>query len=489
MRLFFDNVSSFGTDNPLTFADDSTTTGTFNSPPPFPTINGAGGFDYAVVTNEPDTDDEEITYLVAFTEGDTTAEFIRAQEGTTGVAHSATPWIHGPTALDFTTGRLPQTPLMLPQVDLVTVEALPDFTFTATGGPGDNITANANGALTVDGTAVTTERICVTTIGRGIGGPVAATGIYDVTAPGDGGTPFVLTRSPDANTSNVMGTYWGTTSGALGTDAPFALCLATPFGSPFEIGESELEISTSLGALGNDNDTGLALGLGAQALGGSQALGQFSSAANNGTALGFEAIATGTSSLALGNVAIASGEGSVALGNDSTASGINATAVGNFALAYDAMTVLAAGSSISSQASVLVCAQETSDATPTVLTGGAGAWSIRFVDASGAANWTKTMIVRARAVARGATPGNDAAWDMAAGVVRGDGSSAYTWIGGSAPTFTFIAHDTGVAATWTITIAIGTDGAGAPALIVTATADGSMDVGWACILDIEEVSI
>jgi hypothetical protein len=105
MRIRLDNISSFGLVNPITFANGSTATGTWASAPAFPTIAAP---DYAVVVVESDTGQEEITYLTAYTSGGTSGTFLRGQEGSTGIAHSATAWLHGPTALDFTLG----TPLV-----------------------------------------------------------------------------------------------------------------------------------------------------------------------------------------------------------------------------------------------------------------------------------------------------------------------------------------------------------------------------------------
>ena len=100
-RLRFNNISSRGASNPITFADGVTTTGAWASPPAFPTIASP---DYAVVIAEPDTDNEEITYLTAYTAGATTGTFSRGQEGSSGLAHPGTPWIHAPTAMDFPQG-------------------------------------------------------------------------------------------------------------------------------------------------------------------------------------------------------------------------------------------------------------------------------------------------------------------------------------------------------------------------------------------------
>lgn len=73
--------------------------------------------------------------------------------------------------------------------DLATAAALPANTY-------DNValtlTAVANGALTVDGTAVTSERILIKNEAT-----KSNCGIYDVTQPGTAGTPYILTRAAD----------------------------------------------------------------------------------------------------------------------------------------------------------------------------------------------------------------------------------------------------------------------------------------------------
>lgn len=102
-RLRLDNISSFGTTNPITLADDSTTLAEWLTSPPFPTINEG---DIAVVVAQPDTELEEIMHLLpGFTAGDTSGQVLRAAEptaqGQDAFAHNGVPWQHGPTALDF----------------------------------------------------------------------------------------------------------------------------------------------------------------------------------------------------------------------------------------------------------------------------------------------------------------------------------------------------------------------------------------------------
>jgi hypothetical protein len=83
------------------------------------------------------------------------------------------------------------------QVTLATVTALPANTYNnGSSGVGATLTATANAALTVDGTAVSTsQRILVKNEAT-----TANNGIYSVTQTGSGSAPYILTRTTDANT-------------------------------------------------------------------------------------------------------------------------------------------------------------------------------------------------------------------------------------------------------------------------------------------------
>jgi hypothetical protein len=83
-------------------------------------------------------------------------------------------------------------------VDYATTAALPAVTYNnGTGGVGATLTADANGALSVDGASPSVgQRILVKNQVAGL-----QNGIYDVTAAGDGSNPFVLTRSSDFDNS------------------------------------------------------------------------------------------------------------------------------------------------------------------------------------------------------------------------------------------------------------------------------------------------
>jgi len=84
--------------------------------------------------------------------------------------------------------------------NLATATALPSCTYNnGTSGVGATLTATANGALSVDGVAVATnDRILVKNQASG-----SQNGIYVVTATGSAGTPFILTRATDYDTSGT----------------------------------------------------------------------------------------------------------------------------------------------------------------------------------------------------------------------------------------------------------------------------------------------
>lgn len=90
-----------GTVDPITLSNNVVTTCTWPSAPlNMPTVASPNILKLSV---EPSTPNEEILYVTAYTSGATSATVTRAAEGP-GVArtHAATPWVHGPTAADFT---------------------------------------------------------------------------------------------------------------------------------------------------------------------------------------------------------------------------------------------------------------------------------------------------------------------------------------------------------------------------------------------------
>jgi hypothetical protein len=79
-------------------------------------------------------------------------------------------------------------------VNLATTAALPANTYNnGTSGVGATLTANANGALSIDSTLTTaTERVLIKNEAAG-----ANNGVYTVTQVGSAGTPYILTRATD----------------------------------------------------------------------------------------------------------------------------------------------------------------------------------------------------------------------------------------------------------------------------------------------------
>jgi hypothetical protein len=105
----------------------------------------------------------------------------------------------------------------------LTALTLPAFT-AAGAGVGKTLTANANGALTVDGVAVAlNDRIGYIAVG-------AHAGIFTVSQVGSGGAPWILTRATDADGTPSgefkQGLYFNTLFGA--TLAGHGYLLATP---------------------------------------------------------------------------------------------------------------------------------------------------------------------------------------------------------------------------------------------------------------------
>jgi len=106
-------------------------------------------------------------------------------------------------------------------VKVATTGALPAFTYTSLGGVGDFLTANANGTINPQDTVtlVNGDRILVK---NETAGNIAYNGVYVVTDIGSVGTPFILTRATDADTSAQFNNM--SVIPAAGTQA------ATPFG-------------------------------------------------------------------------------------------------------------------------------------------------------------------------------------------------------------------------------------------------------------------
>jgi hypothetical protein len=111
-----------------------------------------------------------------------------------------------------------------PAVVYATAAALPANTYNnGTAGVGATLTANANGALSVDGNAVTTsQRILVKNEAT-----QANNGAYTVTQTGSAGAPYILTRATDFDTAGAgeiaNNAYFFTTAGSTNAGSSFVL--------------------------------------------------------------------------------------------------------------------------------------------------------------------------------------------------------------------------------------------------------------------------
>lgn len=109
-------------------------------------------------------------------------------------------------------------------VNYASTTTLPAYTYNnGTGGVGATITANANGALSLGGGSPTaTQRVLIK---NEVSGNAAYNGVYVVTQAGSAGTPFILTRATDYDTSGTgtneidQGDYVLVISGTLASTA------------------------------------------------------------------------------------------------------------------------------------------------------------------------------------------------------------------------------------------------------------------------------
>jgi len=116
-------------------------------------------------------------------------------------------------------------------VDLATTTALPANTYNnGTSGVGATLTANANGALSVDSTlTVVGNRILVKNEVT-----QANNGVYTVTQVGSAGTPYILTRATDFDTAGTgvdqidEGDFFLVTSGTVNANTAWVQQTAPP---------------------------------------------------------------------------------------------------------------------------------------------------------------------------------------------------------------------------------------------------------------------
>lgn len=133
-------------------------------------------------------------------------------------------------------------------VRLASAAALPAYTYNnGSSGVGATITANANGALTLDGVAAATnDRVLIK---NETSGNAPYNGVYVVTQTGSGAAPFILTRASDFNTAGTgvnqidAGDFFLVTAGS--TQANTSWVQQTPL--PITVGTTAL-VFTQFGA-------------------------------------------------------------------------------------------------------------------------------------------------------------------------------------------------------------------------------------------------
>lgn len=391
-------------------------------------------------------------------------------------------------------GSIPQFPLLLQPCKW----ALINYDVTQSGlgntyiynngtaGVGATVTAGVNGVLAIDGGSPSVgDRVFVSDpFAHGTGNPPYPDGTYTVTSVGSVSTPWVLTRATDTNTAATLFTYWAVqiTAGTLwggGWAAVQSLSNTTGVQS-FTVGSTFIQFALA-------SQAGFASGTRAFA-GGTQA-----------TAIGTQATARGGNAVALGNTSDASGTAAHAFGYTSKAWGQQAHAYGPFSYAVNYQSSsfgvgsLAYASNMMSFASgnngintlfqrTLTCLYGvTTTATPAGLLS-SNSKTLQFLNSQNVAAYGKTMLVSITVVARRTdTPGTDSVWTMQ-GVLRGNGSNAYSWIGGSAPTATLIAQDAGASA-WAVACSVSTN-----VLTVTVTGAAGVTISWLASVQLDEVT-
>lgn len=145
-------------------------------------------------------------------------------------------------------------------VNLASAATLAAYTYNnGSSGVGATITANANGALSVDGVAVaTSDRILIK---NEVSGNAPYNGVYTVTQTGSGAAPFILTRSTDYNTAGTgvnqinQGDFFLVTAGS--TQANTSWVQQTPL--PITVGTTALTFTQFAAPIVYSAGTGLTL--------------------------------------------------------------------------------------------------------------------------------------------------------------------------------------------------------------------------------------
>lgn len=210
-------------------------------------------------------------------------------------------------------------------VRLASTTALPAYTYNnGSSGVGATITANANGALTLDGVAVASGNRVL--IKNEAGAAQAYNGVYTVTQTGNGSTPFILTRATDYNTAGTgvnqidAGDFFLVTAGS--TQANTSWVQQTPL--PITVGTTALVFTQFAAPITYSAGTGLTLagtvfsitntGVTATTYGSASSVpviavnaqGQITSASNSSIAIAASQVTSGTLATSVGGTGLSS---------------------------------------------------------------------------------------------------------------------------------------------------------------------------------------
>jgi hypothetical protein len=385
---------------------------------------------------------------------------------------------------------------VLADVDLITTGPLDPHTYSnvggGTSGVGDTLTSTGNQALIIDGIACTVgQRILVSSVANGSGGSTTwptnawgaagATqqifdgigydtflGIYTVTQVGSGSTPWIMTRATDCDTAAVMGSYWmtKTSTANLGIGGSYCVALSTPYmydpatGFVFDSDDTDISVWA-----GQPNSNGNAYSIAAP---GSQAHGFTSVALADGSFIDQNSANSiaGSNALAFAPNALALGARSW-VGRQATYAAAIAALGGAYSEGQLVKTASIAGQTSEVSAAVALAAAGTG---PLVQFDNA-AWLLAMLNANGGEVWNKTLAVHIDIVVRVEST-NDSGWFTVDGLIKGDGVSGYSWVGGTAPTPTLKIGDASMSA-WAFTVSIIAGPVGGPAKVLSVSVTAS----------------
>lgn len=225
------------------------------------------------------------------------------------ITNAGTPTVASDLTTKSYVDALVQGLLTKAPVRLATTAALAANTYNnGVLGVGATLTANANGALTIDGVAVAaTDRILVKNEAAS-----ANDGIYTVTATGSAILPYILTRALDMNTaSEFPGSYVLSLQGTANTNRGWTLVLDPD--TAFVVGTTAQTWLQFTGV--GDITAGNGISITGNSIAVSTTLPDNYTMGAAGTALSITNNATVSGVLTLGSVSGASGTGALSLGS------------------------------------------------------------------------------------------------------------------------------------------------------------------------------